>query len=140
VSLESVWALRRRKKSLPPTRIRTPDYPACNLVTVTDWTELKQHVMTDDGIKIAVRLTADAVTALCLRSRRSFVWMYSGFFPASTNTKPSTSEARCRRQIAALFKIIHVSVKHTNFIHKIMFTATCFDSKESSSGYPQKRT
>ena len=31
---------------------------------------------------------------------------------------------------------IYVSVKHNNLLHKIMHTATCFDSNVSSSGHP----
>jgi len=33
---------------------------------------------------------------------------------------------------------IYVSIKHNNLLHKIMLTATCFDSNESSSGYPSE--
>jgi len=32
---------------------------------------------------------------------------------------------------------IYVSVKHNNLLHKIMLTATCFDSNDSSSGHPK---
>jgi len=31
---------------------------------------------------------------------------------------------------------MYVLVKHKNLLHKIMHTATCFDSNESSSGHP----
>jgi len=33
---------------------------------------------------------------------------------------------------------MYVSAKHNNLLHKIMLTATCFDSNESSSGRPTK--
>jgi len=33
---------------------------------------------------------------------------------------------------------MYVSFKHNNLLHKIMLTATCFDSNESSSGHPNE--
>jgi len=42
-----------------------PRLPSLQPSHCTDWTELKQHVTMDDASKMAVRLTADAVTEHC---------------------------------------------------------------------------
>jgi hypothetical protein len=90
------WAdlgIMKKKEISSSYQDSNPRLPSLQPSHCTDWIELKQHTMIDGGSKIAVRLTADAVTEHCAYVMSILcVDVADSFQQAHTQLKPAVSD------------------------------------------------